>query len=370
MRLIIHGGYYKTGTTAFQRWLHASRDRLSGMGIFVPDPGPNNNHGFALNASIRAGREELALWPELEAAARRGHGFAIVSAETIASYFARDFEVFHDRVRDYDPVLFMVLRHWREYLPSKHAQDIRRGDWLTLPGFLSRLERDHDRHPDANFGLPFRRAHEAGFGSLLAVGYGGDVALDIVAELTGIAVSELDGGQWPERRVNRRLDPLLTERIRMLNAIAGPHGELFAGHAYDGALDPTLPTRFLLLTEVTRRLSIRHPELIAKIDACIEAEEVAVSMAEYVGLFDRWRADLRRTLSEAGVEDRLGAFEAPAEQETIRASLAESDRLPAALRERIYRHIVKIRGEVWNELKERRSRDAGLAQGRTGAGTT
>ena len=358
MRLLIHGGYFKTGTTAFQRWLHASRDALSEMGIYVPDPGPNDNHGYALNVAIRTRDTDAAIWHELDAAADQGHAFAILSAETIASYSAEDFAGFFARVQQHDPQLFLVLRHWQDYLPSKYAQDTRRGGWLTLPQFVSRLDHDFDRHPDANFGLPFHRAYEAGFRASMAVGYRADVALDIVAELTGVTKRQLDGGRWPAMRVNQRPDLLLIERIRLGNAIVGAREELRPDHVYDGAIDERHTPRFLLLTDVVRLLCERHPELVAEIDAALEAQLVGDWVGDGGARFDCWRGSLRETLERCGVEDRLGPFDPPSRTDS-RASRAGPEHLSASVVEEIFARVIEIRSEVWRKRKKLRSQTEG-----------
>jgi len=43
-RLILHIGDGKTGSTAIQRCLRASREKLAEVGVLFPDPGPHDNH--------------------------------------------------------------------------------------------------------------------------------------------------------------------------------------------------------------------------------------------------------------------------------------------------------------------------------------
>jgi hypothetical protein len=89
MKIFLHIGNYKTGTTAVQSFLTANRERLQDLGFFIPEVGlvGSSHHDWAASLLARPGAADPdELYPRIrESLARCGYDKAIVSTELFFS---------------------------------------------------------------------------------------------------------------------------------------------------------------------------------------------------------------------------------------------------------------------------------------------
>ena len=118
MKLVLHIGFAKTGTTAVQKHVYDNRQWLLERRIYVPQTGlgRDNGHARLLGALDRA--ELAALAAELQAARAAGHHSAFISWEGMGYYGARDIRRLIQGLRWDDVHVLVYLREQADFVQS------------------------------------------------------------------------------------------------------------------------------------------------------------------------------------------------------------------------------------------------------------
>lgn len=127
MRLTLHIGTDKAGSTAIQSHLALNREWLAAHGVYVPRSflGPNNGHAELFqNWSVEA-LEQLST--ELEVAAAQDFAQALLSWEGLNFYPATEIKKLALAFRSFDIRVVMYLREQAEIVQSGFLR--RSSDW-------------------------------------------------------------------------------------------------------------------------------------------------------------------------------------------------------------------------------------------------
>ncbi|NHK28330.1 hypothetical protein FF098_010480 [Parvularcula flava] len=148
MKVIIHGGTHKTGTTSLQSALKKHRLRLLDSGIWYPRDGEQQSH-FLLNVK-RQGWNDTALKKTIAAVRRKGAHTMILSMEGVSTFSEDYFRRLTASLEGCELAYVFTFRHWSQYLPSRWRQYLRRRDSQTLRQYLDRIVQDDhiDCRPD------------------------------------------------------------------------------------------------------------------------------------------------------------------------------------------------------------------------------
>ena len=227
--IIIHGGTHKTGTSALQGLLAASRQLLADNGILYPDLG-GPQRGFALNARDPEWNAQICR-KQAEFARRANFHTVLLSGEVICTYSQAEFETLSRCFSGFDIRYIFSFRHWCDFLPSRWAQDCRRRDSHSFRSYLRKLRERSEPHADADYAAILSRAAASLEGEVVAVSY--DNALRCGLQPIGLV---LRAAGLPETliatllpqvgHVNARLDWALTELNRLLNGVLADHLKL------------------------------------------------------------------------------------------------------------------------------------------------
>ncbi|GIX29999.1 MAG: hypothetical protein KatS3mg124_0471 [Porticoccaceae bacterium] len=217
MRLILHVGMHKTGSTSFQTALRAAAGPLRAAGW-----------GIAINPPALMVRNPNTFSPSwlpsvLELGARRGLRAVLISAEAISTFSAEQMRRAFGDVAAREIKVVVCFRHWTGFLPSRWKQNCVRRDAQDFPSYLASLEREGERHVD----LAFERVieHVAGLGNaeLAVVSYDNAVLegnllarLAAACDLPESLVARL--AQHAERH-NRSTKELFYDACRLFNAV-------------------------------------------------------------------------------------------------------------------------------------------------------
>ena len=230
MRVIIHCGMHKTGTTSLQHLLASRRGELAAHGIIYPDTGTEHH-----NAELYVG---LSRWsPDtclslVDVAAEQGAHTLLLSGEVASTLSEENFLRLASCFTGHSLTFVVCLRHWSGYLPSRWAQYSSRRDTQTFRKYVDRVAASE--HVDHRFDLVLERAAAAAH--LIAISYDNAVAeegsvlprlmhtLDIPAELA------VEPQQLTKR--NSRRPWLHTEVLRLMNGFRAlrtglPQDDLF-----------------------------------------------------------------------------------------------------------------------------------------------
>lgn len=217
LRVVIHGGPHKSGTTSFQTLMDASRERLRETGVFYP-AGPKGQHGAILNA-MRSSWEDGALRAAVEAARAAGAHTLLMSAEVVASIGVAGFRRLAESLTDCDLSFLFVFRHWSSFLPSRWAQNCKRRDSQPLAAYVDSALAWED-HVDHRYDLVLSDCLDGAGASVIALSYDraveeyGSVVPALVATLC-LPAALADAGE--AGRANVTSDREGIELVRLLN---------------------------------------------------------------------------------------------------------------------------------------------------------
>jgi hypothetical protein len=162
MRLYLHIGPHKTGTTAIQRFFHVNRDVLRERGVLYPLSGRPEKPGAPPGGPRRLNHHPLAAeilsppddrdsaWPNLLAELREAkEEVALLSSELFDHVRTeRHFVDLTSHLRGLDVKVIVYLRRQDEFLGSYYAQYVsRKAGTLTFDEFrqLPEVEADYER---------------------------------------------------------------------------------------------------------------------------------------------------------------------------------------------------------------------------------
>lgn len=262
MRLLIHAGHFKTGTTAFQHALRVHRDLLGARGILVPHM-PDGNHGYVLNPlhPVRFDKRMHALSDELARAEARGVNWAVVSAEVLSHLPAEALSQIQQRLQRWPIDVLLVIRPWDTALIARYAQNIWAGDAIGFPDWVQEINRGAFGHPDADYALVMQRL-AVSLGPLHVRPYGADAAWNAMFEIIGQNAPSIDAMPETGMLSNRRLAWPDRELLRWANAVLGAQVMRPPAAKHAQARYPQSRPEPLLARERIDSLEERVPELV------------------------------------------------------------------------------------------------------------
>lgn len=262
MRVVIHGGMHKTGTTSLQLLLHLNRGRLAEHGICYPDAGRQHHNTFlaAKQPDWRPDRcaELIALAGNAEV--------LLLSGEVVSTLSADQFRRLRSGFAGY-PVTFVIcFRHWSGFLPSRWAQNCKRRDSQSFDRYVEEVTRDAG-HTDFWYDAVLDRAAAAEESEVVAVSFdnaerSGMEPLGAILRAVGLRSDMVDELVPTAARRNKRLPWVFGELARLLNGAAAarlgiPQDELC--HAIGAFRNVDA------LFDFGRRLTTLSPPLLARL---------------------------------------------------------------------------------------------------------
>lgn len=218
MRLILHIGPHKTGTTYLQANLAHHRDRLASAGYFYPRIGTTavipTSH-FGLYQAIKE-RMPTAIADLAEIATSECHT-AILSAEDFSILTADEMSVFRDKFFPISVVYY--YRPWPKLIASGIQQDIRSGNKAPVPELLMRHLNRPMHSPTINPDVVLQRFLACVSPDIRIVSFDRAVAgKKILASFLEAAAIDVD---LPEEDVHRNVSssPVETEIVRIANIV-------------------------------------------------------------------------------------------------------------------------------------------------------
>lgn len=234
VRVVIHGGPHKSGTTSFQTLMDASRERLLEAGVYYPD-GPKGQHAAILNTKLPSW-ESGALRAAVEATLAAGAHTLLMSAEVVCSIGVAGFRRLAESLVDCDPCFVFVFRDWSTFLPSRWAQNCKRRDSQPLGAYIERVL-SWEEHIDHRFDLVLSHCQEGAGAPIVALSFDRAVAehgsvVPTLVEALSLPAFLKDGaaGAW----ANATADRDAIELVRLLNGVIAdrldlPQDDLFVG---------------------------------------------------------------------------------------------------------------------------------------------
>ena len=336
MRIVLHAGTHKTGTTSFQAALRRNARGLAAQGVRLMLTPPQAN---AANPALF---DPGWLRARADAARQAGATRLVLSHEVISVLGPEELKRLIAALGPGELCYVVAFRHWVSFLPSRWRQNCRRRDAQGLPEFLDRLAAmPAGAHP-FDFSRVIATARAAGIADIRVLswegarGNGGIVAplwqaCDLperaAADRPGALVRTLLRGM----RANRSDDAGREDVYRLFNHLravdAGmPENALFDVLCHAGPA----PVFFDQADRVD--LALRRDRGLARdIDAFLAAEQVTVRLdpAAFAPLAGRLEAAAAPFLVQG---DTVFSEPRPRGEEVSAARGAD---LPASLRTRM-----------------------------------
>ncbi|MEO1405059.1 MAG: hypothetical protein AAFV54_01030 [Pseudomonadota bacterium] len=214
MRVILHIGMHKTGTTSFQEWFgdHQVLARQNGFRFF-------SNPIQIMRFSDYYHPSWLVA--EAQRAAKDGINALVFSAEAMSTFSKQDLVEIVGLFSDHPVEILICLRHWNGFLPSFWAACCNWGDAQSLPSFFRRLVDFGIERTTLHYPLVIQNAVDSGADKVSILSYNNAVSdgglLPATLNAIGFPTTEIvfDG----EERKNRRRASLHIEKVRLLNGI-------------------------------------------------------------------------------------------------------------------------------------------------------
>lgn len=222
LKVVIHGGMHKTGTTSIQSALSSNKAGLQADGfLFVSEA--NNGLSHCLDVRLNDWHADKARF-FVDQALRLGCKTLLLSHEVVSAFSSEQFKQLTDCFYDCDLNYVFFFRHWNEFLPSRWSQYCLRRDTQTFSQYLVALQESACRHIDCNQALVLDRALESGRCSVQAVSYNNAVMKDgsVVPEflrLCGVASGLKLSIALNNERLNQRAKAETVELSRLFNGV-------------------------------------------------------------------------------------------------------------------------------------------------------
>lgn len=267
MRIVIHGGMHKTGTTALQTLMHDHRDLLAAHGVWYPDVGAQRQ-GVALNVRDPGWTPDLR--DDLISAAA-GFDVVFLSAEVISAFSADQF--IRLRRAFEKPLTFVFcFRHWAEFLPSRWVQNGKRRDSQSFDSYVAAVSGNRE-HSDFWFDRVLARAAAAPDCVVRAVSYqnataSGETPIGAVLRAAGLAPALVAKLVPLTSRRNERIEWASGELTRLLNGCAADRLGLPQDDACRAVATFRRRDRYF---DFAPQLRLLEPSLLARLTGAVEA---------------------------------------------------------------------------------------------------
>ncbi|MEP7239885.1 MAG: hypothetical protein ABI697_03260 [Devosia sp.] len=222
MRIVVHGGMHKTGTTSLQVAMVESHVALKAAGFYYPVL-PRGQHIALLNTK-RPGWEPGPLLAARELAGGAGAHTLLLSAEDVSTMSAAQMQRLRATLSGDAFTFVFCFRHWHAFWPSRWAQNITRRDSQGFEAYLEMISRPQLMHPDLNFTVVLERALTVDDASVTAISFDRAIMapgglLEAVLSVAGVRSDTIDLVRRNERRENTRVPWQEVEALRLLNGV-------------------------------------------------------------------------------------------------------------------------------------------------------
>lgn len=152
-RIVIHAGFFKTGTTALQSSLAANREKLLQNGVLYPaltSGDASRSTGQHRAAWALKGRHwgwegeggkktPISVWKNLAKQMNAFDGTSLFSSEFLAELLVEDVERMKKRIKSEKVEVVFTLRPLVKMLPSQYQQSVKYGMRLDYEAWLKRV---------------------------------------------------------------------------------------------------------------------------------------------------------------------------------------------------------------------------------------
>lgn len=282
VRVFLHVGLHKTGTTSIQGALTTLRAELAGRGVLYPKTGRPEWADLGqhlLPWSVARDQDALptvhghrarfgdgdadALWEALrQEIARSGAGAVIISSEEFDTLDRSEIEDIGHRLSAYDVTPVLFLRRSSRLLESNYRTSV---IYSQYAGDIRQFRQDHRNRVDMYDLVNDWRSIAAGREAILLDYEQPEVQRDVIgAFMTALDLGDMAGGAHARLHLNKSTPAFICEAVRFMRQSRIPEDQISQW------LDET--GRLQIPTQASRAYTCMLPELEAELDAQYAAE--------------------------------------------------------------------------------------------------
>lgn len=235
IKVFVHGGMHKTGTTSVQAFLDKSRKELLNHGVFVATES-DSALSHCLDVRLSSWTPSL-IQRYLEEAQAKRCKTVIFSHEVVSIFSESQLKKLTSCFDGYDLTYVFCFRHWTSFLFSRWSQNCVRRDSQTFTEYLYELQKEGFNHVDWHHHLVIERALNSGTCCVKAVSFNN--ALQQPGGIVGaiLMACEVESGPSVSAEnqlltLNQGVDQTTRELCRLFNGVIAsklglPQNELF-----------------------------------------------------------------------------------------------------------------------------------------------
>lgn len=334
MRIIIHCGTHKTGSTTIQTVLRENTKELDKYNYRCITNNPR------LNARNLARFDEEWIVKKIADAEASGVESFIFSAEMFSTLTSDELKKLTSLLQGHEITFVILFRHWVNFLPSKWAQYCLRCDTQSFPAFLNELRLCESKHLDTRFDMIMKRLISTNPKEIKAISYDNAVSSD------GLLMTCFSAFGMPESLAKKLADsqtqlnirqPLInTEVIRLFN---GLYAEKY-GFEQNAKFNRFLRNKPEIKFDIKKILSsIQAADFIDDLHHEIIASEVTVSLLREDSDFLLWEQRFLNVANEYSFNSIKGMFFENIASLDFNCSQIEINELNASLKQKLMQLI-------------------------------
>ncbi|MDW3181739.1 MAG: hypothetical protein R8F89_07105 [Roseobacter sp.] len=331
MKIVVHAGMHKTGTTAFQAALKSQKSPQ--VRTFGPD-----TFRFTVNSDRF---DQRWVRDKIEGAERDGIETVIFSHEELSLVNADGLAVFTGFASRHELKYVVTFRHWCSYLPSRWSQNCKRLDSQPFKSFLERVDQNTPRRAWVDFSEVVSTAERAGFDGISILSYDDAVKSGgIIPALQ--AACDLPARLNAAKSTQRNTSPewLRVEVIRLFNGVRSERKNQHLNGLQERLENGGTGIPCLDQVKSVDRVMDANPNVAAELHGLIEdsAETITLERSRFT--------DLEQRLNQVAAKFRPEPVFSEVDEKARKYSALYISDLPAAFRR-----------DIWVALRKDLNRD-------------
>ena len=286
MKVFVHIGMHKTGTSSVQHVLMKSTEKLLLLGYCVLVNNPQ------INIKNKQYYDPTWVRDQVEKCEAKGMKAIIFSAEMISTFNSEQMKSFFEIFHGYEVCVIAGIRHWVNFLPSRWAQNCSRRDSQSFPAYLDKLQTDYQKHIDVRFDLVVSRVLNANPAKLRLVSFDNAIlnnsVLPTILSAFDLPDAYVDEYKVMRGYVNKRQDIDKTELVRLFNGVYSSHKGYEKNELFKAIYEARRVNHFY---DFNRKVSdiLRDKQVLRKkLLSLIEQKKIKISLSSEDEFITNW----------------------------------------------------------------------------------
>ena len=270
MRIILHIGMQKTGTTSLQKWFADHEKQVESLGWrCITNP-------FAIMRFHKIAYNPVHVKAEVDRAEAEGVEALLFSVEGISTFSAEHIRDVVDLFKGKTVEIVLCLRHWSGFLPSRWSLACAWGDVQSFPAYLSELTRLRTSHIDACYPLVIDRTLHSNPDKLSIISYNNATSQNafLTTFLNAIGFPSTISNTETLSRANTKRDNQVVELARLFYGVVRERKQAGMNPFFESKLTGTPLKGGLTHSRLVSLIRQYNPDLIDELERRLASDIV------------------------------------------------------------------------------------------------